>query len=192
MIALERPGASGDARRLRRPRRADRTSKPRFPLPDFSGALQVAKGLGLRSWPPACSALIKWDDVARRPASISRARPLGLGHQPQLEPEARQEATSSVCSSSFGEGIQNYMNDSPVDVGVVNNPRTTVTPIRRRDDPAHVGIVAFRRSHLEREVLQHRSATRGRTTTTPTQQAPSAFTIGQYALGNLLITRRRT
>ena len=84
----------------------------------------------------------------------------------------------------FGEGIQNYMNDSPVDVGVVNNPGNTVTPIRGETIPL-VGIVAF----LDHTWSAKYSSTFGyswQDNDNTAQQAPSAFHVGKYALGNLL------
>ena len=55
MLALERPGASGDQGIY-----ADRVElqgiTARFPLPDFSGRLQVHAGSGATSAPPACCA----------------------------------------------------------------------------------------------------------------------------------------
>ena len=63
-----------------------------------------------------------------------------LGHQPQLQRQVRQSDTLRL-QCVFGEGIQNYMNDSPVDVGIVRNPAT-----RAADDGEAipiVGIVVF-------------------------------------------------
>ena len=42
----------------------------------------------------------------------------------------------------YGEGIQNYMNDSPVDVGIENNAGNTVTPILGETLPI-LGTVIF-------------------------------------------------
>ena len=77
------------------------------------------------------------------------------------------------------------MNDSPVDIGIVEqllepgdaDPRRAAPDRRLRRVP---------RSHLEREVHQRDRLLARRTTTTPTGQAPDAFKIGHYALGNLL------
>ena len=42
----------------------------------------------------------------------------------------------------FGEGIQNYMNDSPVDVGIENNLSDPVRPVIGEAIPI-IGVVAF-------------------------------------------------
>ena len=85
----------------------------------------------------------------------------------------------------FGEGIQNYMNDSPVDIGIENNLSNPVTPVVGKPIPI-IGIVALPRSHVEREVHAARSATRRQDNDNTDGQAPDAFKVGQYALGNLL------
>ena len=86
---------------------------------------------------------------------------------------------------TFGEGIQNEMNDSPVDIGIVDNFSNPVTPLLGKPIPI-VGIRRVPRSHLEREVQQRRSAIRIQDNDNTDGQAPDAFRVGQYALGNLL------
>ena len=85
----------------------------------------------------------------------------------------------------FGEGIQNYMNDAPVDVGIANNfgnPRTAdrgqgaAAPRHRR----------LPRPQLEREVDEHGRLLDASTSTTATASRTNAFKKGQYALANLL------
>jgi hypothetical protein len=86
----------------------------------------------------------------------------------------------------IGEGIQNYMNDSPVDVGIEANTGDPVRPIE--GEPLGIlGIVAF---------LDHNWTDRWSTTIGYSRQdidnsalqVPDAFKTGQYALGNLLFT----
>ena len=116
-LALERPGASGDQGIY-----ADRIElqniKARFPLPDFSGSYKYLARLGLRARRRHAPA----DQVGRR--ARRPVRPLGrrhrLGPEPELEPQGKKDDTIRL-QFVFGEGIQNYMNDSPVDIGIVNN-----------------------------------------------------------------------
>ena len=86
----------------------------------------------------------------------------------------------------YGEGIENYMNDAPVDVGIENelssNPRT---PIEGKALPV-LGVVALPRPQLERQVDEHGRLLDASTSTTPTARRPSAFKKGQYALANML------
>ena len=92
--------------------------KGRFPLPDLSGALPHGRRLG-----PRPGRRHRAPDEVGRPAR-RRVRPVAatprLGHQPQLEPQVRR-STWPRLSVVYGEGIQNYMNDAPVDVGIENN-----------------------------------------------------------------------
>ena len=85
----------------------------------------------------------------------------------------------------FGEGIQNYMNDSPVDIGIVNNLSNPVTPIL--GEP-HADRRHSSRSSITRGTRSSpaRSATRAQDNDNTDGQAPDAFKVGQYALGNLL------
>ena len=83
-----------------------------------------------------------------------------------------------------GEGIQNYMNDSPVDIGVVTNPGNLVTPLLGEPIPL-VGVVAF----LDHTWSDKFSSTIGyswQENDNTAAQAADAFRVGHYALGNLL------
>jgi hypothetical protein len=84
----------------------------------------------------------------------------------------------------YGEGIQNYMNDAPVDVGIVNNFSDPRRPILGKALPI-LGLVAF----LDLNWSDRWTSTVGysRIDIDNTDgQEPSAFKTGQYALGNLL------
>jgi hypothetical protein len=181
-VALERPGASGDAGVY-----ADRIElqniEPRFPLPDLSGAYKVTHPWGyVRA--AAMLRSIKWDDVLEDEFDLSGdATGWGLNFSSNLRAGDRDTIRLQLV---FGEGIQNYMNDSPVDVGLVNDFANPVTPVRGDPLPI-VGIVAFL-DHSWNEMLSS-SLGYSRTDIDNTDaQAPSAFKNGQYALGNLLYT----
>ena len=179
-IALERPGASGDAGVY-----ADRIElqniKPRFPLPDFSGAYKYSKGWGyVRA--AGMLRLIKYDDVLDDRFDLSGSA-TGWGVNLSSNLKAGKSDTIRL-QFVFGEGIQNYMNDSPVDVGVVNNPGNAVTPIRGETIPI-LGLVAF----VDHTWNAKYSSTFGyswQDNDNTAQQAPNAFHVGKYALGNLL------
>ena len=87
---------------------------------------------------------------------------------------------------AFGEGIQNYMNDAPVDVGIVNNFSNPRTPIVGKALPI-VGVVAF----LDHTWNDKFSTAIGYSQTdidNSEAQSPDAYHRGKYALGNLLYT----
>jgi hypothetical protein len=84
----------------------------------------------------------------------------------------------------YGEGIQNYMNDSPVDVGLVRNPGSTITPVEGKPIPI-TGIVAFL-DHNWNSRLSTAVGYSGQWNDNLPGQTPNSFQNGHYALGNLL------
>ena len=84
--------------------------------------------------------VIKWDDVLDDQFDLSGdATGWGLNLSSNVKAGASDTIRLQVV---FGEGIQNYMNDAPVDIGIVNNFQNPVTPITGEPLPI-VGIVAF-------------------------------------------------
>jgi len=138
ILALERPGASGDQGVY-----ADRIElqniKARFPLPDLSGAYKQAMSWGYVRG-AGMFRIIKYDDVLNDQYDLSgTATGWGINLSSNIN-----AGKSDVIRLQwvFGEGIQNYMNDSPVDVGVENNLSDPVRPIKGDSIPIH-GLVAF-------------------------------------------------
>jgi hypothetical protein len=180
MIALERPGASGDAGVY-----SDRVElqniNARFPVPDFSGAYKLTQDWGyVRA--AGMLRLIKWDDVLEDQFDLSGdATGWGLNLSSNLKP-----TSSDTVRLQFvvGEGIQNYMNDAPVDIGIVNNLSDPIRPVLGEPLPL-IGIVAF----LDHSWSEEFSSTIGYSLTdidNTDAQAPDAFKRAHYALGNLL------
>ena len=137
-LALERPGASGD-QGVYSDRIELQNIKARFPLPDFSGAYKFTQDWGyVRA--AGMLRVIKWDDVLDDQFDLSGdATGWGLNLSSNLKAGKKDVIRLQFV---FGEGIQNYMNDSPVDIGIVNNFSNPVTPILGKPIPI-VGIVAF-------------------------------------------------
>ena len=178
-LALERPGASGDAGVL-----ADRIElqnvKGRFPAPDFSGEYRMG---GSKGYVEVAGILryMKWDDVLDDQFELSDS---AIGWGVNLTSNIKFGSDTLRLLGVFGEGIQNYMNDSPVDVGVVRNPGNTRTPFRGEPVPI-TGFLAFYDHSWDSEwttsvgySAQFNDNTDG--------QTPEAFRNGFYALGNLL------
>ena len=83
---------------------------------------------------------IKWDDVLDDAFDLSGdVTGWGINLRSNLK---ASESDVIRLQLVFGEGIQNYMNDSPVDIGIVANPGNPVTPLLG-EPVAIVGIVAF-------------------------------------------------
>jgi hypothetical protein len=181
-VAVERPGASGDPGTLS-DRVAIQNIKGRFPLPDLTAAYQRGAAWG---YVRVAGALrrISWDDTLVDPFDLSGdTTGWGLNFSSNLNIGAEKKDVVRL-QLVVGEGIQNYMNDSPVDVGIVRNPGDLVTPIKG-EALGIVGIVAF----LDHTWNSKWSSTVGysrQDIDNSEGQEPSAFKTGQYALINLL------
>jgi hypothetical protein len=180
MLALERPGASGD-QGVYSDRIELQNIRGRFPLPDFSGAYKYTQDWGyVRA--AGMLRLIKWDDVLDDQFDLSGdATGWGLNLSSNLKPTANDTIRLQFV---FGEGIQNYMNDSPVDIGIVNNFSDPVTPILGEPVPI-IGIVAFL-DHTWNEKFSSTIGYSRQDNDNTEAQAPGAFKDGQYVVGNVL------
>ena len=179
MIALERPGASAD-QGVYAGHIALQGVTARFPLPDLSAHYRMAGGWGhvqvsgmLRE--------IKWDDLNADQYNLSgSATGWGINLSSNLK-LAKHVARLQVV---YGEGIQNYMNDAPVDVGIQNNLSNPVTPVVGKALPV-LGVVAF----LDLNWNAKWTSTVGYSLVNidnSDAQAADAFKRGQYALANIL------
>jgi len=179
-IALERPGASADqgdfAGRI-----ALQDVKGRFPLPDLSAHFLKAGDFGHVQF-SGILRQIKWDDLNGDAVDLSgKATGWGLHLSSNLKVATKHVARLSVV---YGAGIQNYMNDAPVDVGIENNFSNPRTPVVGKALPM-LGISAF----LDLNWNAKWTSTVGYSMLdidNTDAQAPSAFKKGQYALANVL------
>ncbi len=179
-IALERPGASGDGGNY-----ADRVEiqnvKIRTPYPDLSahyktsgkwGHVQIA-GI-LRS--------IKWDDLLADQYDLSgSATGWGLNLSTNVKASPNDVIRASVV---YGQGIENYMNDAPIDVGVQKNPGDPRKPLVGKPLPV-LGIVAFLDHSWSKQFTTSIGYSYEKIDNTD-GQAASDFQVGHYALANLL------
>jgi nucleoside-specific outer membrane channel protein Tsx len=78
------------------------------------------------------------------------------------------------------------MNDSPVDVGAEDNFQNSVTPFVGKPIPI-TGLVAFL-DHTWNSKFSSSIGYSRQDNDNTNSQAPNAFKVGQYALGNLLFT----
>ncbi len=180
MVALERPGASGDAGVY-----ADRVElqniKPRFPAPDFSAVYKSTHKWGYARIAGQLRA-IKWDDVLDDQFDLSgSATGWGINLSSNLNFSKNDVLRVAVV---FGEGIENAMNDSPIDIGVQTNPGNAVTPLVGKPLP----IVAYS-VFLDHKWNDNYTTAFGysrQDIDNTNAQAPTAFKVGQYMLGNIL------
>ena len=182
MFALVRPGASGDQGIY-----ADRIEldgiRPRFPSPDFAAAYKYTADWGyIRT--ARILRRIHWDDTLDDAFDLS-GDATGWGWNVSSNLKAG-EGDVLRLQFTVGEGVQNEMNDSPVDIGIVDNRQNAVTPLLGKPVP----IVAFS-AFLDHTWSEHYTSAIGyawQDNDNTNAQAPDAFKVGQYALGNLLYT----
>lgn len=179
-FALERPGASADQGNY-----ADRIQeqgvKPHFPAPDFSfhykrsgdwGHVQLA---GIVRY-------IAWTDTVPDQVDLSgHATGWGVNGSTNIKIGKTGTVRASVM---YGEGVENYMNDAPTDIGVETNPGSATRPIVGKPLPVF-GVVGF----YDFNWNERFSSAFGYSLIKIDNKdgaAASAFKTGQYALANIL------
>jgi hypothetical protein len=181
-LALERPGASGDAGVLQ-DRIELQNVHGRSPAPDVSGEYRFGRpwgyveAAGMLGW-------MKWDDILADQFDLTgSATRWGVN----LSSNVKFGGASTLrLQFVFGEGIQNYMNDSPVDVGIAPNPGDIRSPITGEAIPITASVIFLDHNWNSRWSTsvgysrQDNDNTEG--------QNDDAFETGQYALVNLLHT----
>ncbi len=179
-IALERPGASGDAGDYSDYSVVSDGIVGRYPLPDLSAEYRRAQPWGYVEV-AGILRYIKWDDVI--PDSLDLAGDV-VGWGVNISSNIKIQKDTARLQFVFGQGIANYMNDATVDIGANPNPGNAVTPVKGEAIPL-IGIVAF----YDRTWNDKWTSTVGysRVDMDNTEgQSDSAFKTGQYALVNAL------
>jgi len=182
-IAAEKPGAAADAGDF-----TDRIElqhiKGRFPMPDITGHYRQ-----VGSWGHVQIAgivrRIAWDDLLPNDPFDLNGHVWGWGVN--LSSNIKAGANNLLrLQGVYGRGIENYINDAPVDVAVQLNPGNRVTPVSGKALPVR-GVVAY----LEHNWTKAWSTTAGYSwvdVSNSDGQAPSAFRAGQYATANLVFS----
>jgi len=179
-VALERPGASAD-QGIYSDRIELQNVKPRFRFPDLSSHLRVARKWGhiqvaglLRD--------IKWDDLLPNDRFNLDGGVIGWGVNVSSNVKFGKDVLR--LQAAYGHGVENYWNDAPVDVGIVNNLSNPVRPIIGRALPV-LGIVAFY-DHTWSDKFTSSIGYSLVDIDNTDGQLPNAFKRGQYAIANLL------
>jgi DcaP outer membrane protein len=128
-IALERPGASGDQGVF-----ADRIElqgiRPKFDLPDLSGNVRFTRDWGYFQV-AGMLRRIKWVDTTNDEFDLDGTE-TGAGINLTSNVKFTKNDTGRFAFV-IGQGIQNYMNDAPVDVGIEltpgGDPRRPITGV---------------------------------------------------------------
>ena len=182
MVALERPGASGDQGVY-----ADRIElqgiKARFPLPDFSGAYKYSDKWGYARV-AAQLRKINWDDTNDDHFDLSGdAVGWGFNFSSNLNLGKNDVLRMAVV---VGEGIENSMNDSPVDIGIEKNLQDPLRPVIGK--PLPIVGTSFFLDHKWNDRFTTAVGYSSQDIDNSDGQAPDAFKAGRYFLGNVLYT----
>ena len=181
MIAAERPGASGD-QGVYSGRIELSNITPQFILPDLS-----MQGHFDRKWGyfqiASMFRRIAWVDNNRTSQQNFGGSAFGWGINASSNLKLKEKTTGKL-QLVYGHGIQNYMNDAPVDIGVQNNFSNPITPIKGVPLPM-LGAVAF----VDHNWNKKFSSTFGGSMLNiwnSDASSPTDFHQGYYALTNLL------
>ena len=180
-IALERPGASADLGDA-----AERIElggvTPHFPLPDLSAEYRMGRDWGYLEL-AGIVRYMEWEDLDVDPgeADLSGdATGWGLNLSSNIK---ASENDVLRLSALYGEGIENYMNDAPADVGVEFDEDDEDAPIEGVALPV-LGLVAF----LDHGWNEKFSTSIGYSMIdidNSNGQNARAFHRGHYAIGNI-------
>jgi hypothetical protein len=181
VFALEMPGASGD-QGVYSDRVELSTVRPRFSLPDFSGHYRYADKWGYVQLGGIVRS-IKWEDQTSSSTVDLSGSAVGWGLSLSSGLNLGKNALLHL-QGVYGEGVENYFNDAPVDIGIENNFSNSHQPIKGVALP-DLGLVAF----LDYNWTDKLTSSIGYSSTTITNsdgQEADAYHKGQYVVGNLL------
>jgi hypothetical protein len=179
-FALERPGASADQGTYAGRIELEGVA-PRLSAPDLSAEYRRAMSFGYVEL-AAIARRIEWVDQNDDAFNLSGdAFGWGLNLSTNINVGDKDLIRGSVL---YGEGVQNYMNDAPVDIGIENNPGNPESPVRGVALPVF-GAVAF----LEHKWTESISTAVGYSMIdigNSDAQSDDAFNRGQYIVANLM------
>jgi len=179
-IALERPGASGDQGTY-----AGRVElqniRPRFNFPDLSGNARMERDWGYLQV-ASIVRKIGWVDTSTNTPNLGGSV-VGWGVNVTSNLNVSKKNLAKLAFV-YGNGIENYMNDAPVDVGVATNPPGSRLPIKAVALPV-LGVVSFL-DHTWNEQFTSSVGYSMVDIRNSNAQLPSDYHQGHYAIANLL------
>ncbi|MFL5729906.1 MAG: DcaP family trimeric outer membrane transporter, partial [Cytophagaceae bacterium] len=179
-FALERPGASAD-QGVYKNRIELQNVSPRFPLPDLSGEYRMGGKWGYLEL-AGILRRIEWKDQNADSINLSgHATGWGLNLSTNIKLGKKALFKGQAV---YGKGIENYMNDAPVDIAIKNNFSNPTTPVIGVALPV-LGIVAFLDLKWNKKFSSSIGYSRVDIDNTNAQDS-SAFKNGQYAIANFL------
>jgi hypothetical protein len=182
MVALERPGATADLGRVQ-DRDIIQGVQFRFPAPDISGHVRYG---GKRTYLQVAGMFryIKWDDNAPTATTNISGHTYGWGVHASSNVGVYNEKDTIKWSIVYGHGVENYMNDAPVDIAPKARLANLRTPIVGDALPV-LGVVAFY-DHYWNEKWSSSLGYSLVNISNAALQLPASFHRGQYGLIDLL------
>ncbi len=181
VVAIERPGASGDAGAY-----ANRIElsniTPRFPAPDFSAHYRHWAKWGYVEL-AGILRYIAWDETTPDTLDFSgHTLAWGLNASSRINVREDDKIKLQVL---YGEGVENYMNDASIDIGVENNFSSRVSPVKGVTLPVF-GLLAFY-DHTWTKGLTSSIGYSQVNIQNSNAQVPADFRLGQYFLANVIL-----
>lgn len=180
-FALERPGASAD-QGIYSNRIELQDVKSHFPAPDLSAEYRLGRKWGYVEL-AGIVRYIGWKDVVDTSKFELDGHAIGWGLN--LSTNIKLGSSNTFRGQAvYGEGIQNYMNDAPVDVAIKTDPNNATQPIKGVALPI-LGLVGF----VDHDWNDRWSSTIGYSymnISNSNGQAANSFKSGKYGLVNLL------
>jgi len=178
-FALERPGATGDGGVFEK--RIDLQGvKGHFPAPDVSFRFRKTGDWGHVQL-SGIFRYIAWTDTVPDAVDLSGNKSgWGVNLATNIKTGQRGTVKAAVV---YGEGIENYMNDAPVDIGVERNAGNVRRPLTGKALPV-LGILAFYDFHWNDRFSSSFGYSRIDIDNS-SGQTDDAFKNGQYAIANV-------
>ena len=181
-IALERPGASADGGVVNEILQ-ERNIDAQFPVPDLSAEYRSGHDWGYIEL-AGIIRYIKWVDRTDDEEDIDLSGDAigwGLNLSSNIKITKNDIARLSVL---YGAGIQNYMNDAPVDIGVESDTTNPEKPVKGVALPV-LGVVAFLEHNWSEKFATAIGYSMLNIDNSDLQDF-DAFKMGQYAVANLI------
>jgi len=180
-FAVERPGASADQGVY-----ADRVElqgvKPKFDMPDFSWEARLIRRWGYARF-GGIFRKISWVDTNKADAVNLTGDAFGWGVNFSSNLKLGKDSVGKFMVV-YGSGVENYMNDAPIDVGIKNNLSNPISPIKGVALPV-LGVVSFLDHNWSERFSSSISYSMVNIENSDAEK-PSDFHQGHYALTNLL------
>lgn len=184
-VALERPGASADKGTFdNRIELSPDSVSGRFPVPDLSGHYKKTGDWGHVQL-AGMLRYIGWTDNHIGGGYDLTGHTIGWGLHLST---ALNITPTDVFRGSFvyGQGVENYMNDCPVDVGIERNPNNTFTPVTGKALPV-TGWEAYLEHNWNKKLSSTLGVSGTHVSNTP-YASTTAYADGLYGTLNIIAT----